>query len=253
MTTRIAAALLIGLVLTGSAGALVRTEQADRGDILPPLSLKPAAPPASAVAAPAAKSEVAKPAPVRRGNPLWGMPLRQFTASVARPLFAPSRRPPPVPAAAVSAPAPPPPPKPEPEKPSLALLGTVAFSPSGGIGLFIDQGTKALVRLKMGEDHQGWILRRVQRREVVLERAREKLVLTLPAANASAGAGSIAVAAQASPAPAASPPATAPAWPGTGTQAAALTGADRPAGPPAAPGATPFSGMLQMLRDRGTP
>lgn len=253
MKTRIAAALLLGLVLTGSAGALVTTEQADRGDSLPSLSLKPAARPASAVSSPTVRPETAKPQPVRRGNPLWGIPLRQFTASAARPLFAPSRRPPPVPVAAVSAPTPPPPPKPEPEKPSLALLGTVAFSPSGGIGLFIDQGTKALVRLKMGEDHHGWILRQVQRREVVLERAREKLVLTLPAANASAGAGSIAVAAQTSPTPAASPPATAPAWPGTGTQAAALTGADRSAAPPPAPGATPFSGMLQMLRDGRTP
>jgi hypothetical protein len=247
MMTRIAVALLIGLGLTGSVSALSTTtpvaDSSDKVTLLPP--------PARAAAPPAPKPEI-----VRSGNPLWGIPLRQFTASVARPLFAPTRRPPPPPATPVSRAAPPPPPKLEPEKPLLSLVGTVAVGASDGIGLFIDQGAKTVVRLKMGEGHNGWILRNVQRREVVLEKGRAKVVLTLPPLETkmSVGAGgpvAPAVAVQTSPPP---PPPVSPAAAalppaGAGAQAGP-TGADLPTVSTSADGASPFAGLLQLLANR---
>jgi hypothetical protein len=261
MKIRIGAALLIGLALTGTASALFTTEPAaDDGDkmILPAPPPAPRSPPATAqrqALPPAGAAVQAAPqrAGVRRGNPLWGMPLRQFTAAVERPLFAPTRRPPPPPAAAANRVAPPPPPRPEPEKPALSLVGTVAVGSSGGIGLFIDQGAKSLVRLKMGEVHQGWTLRAVQRREVVLEKAREKVVLTLPPPDTKAGPPGVAAPLVAAQPPASPPPvppvAAAPPPPGSGSQAGP-SGNQQAASQPGSGGATPFAGMLQMLMNQ---
>lgn len=133
--------------------------------------------PAVTSAAPARDSA----AKLQGGNPLWGVPLRQLSATRERPLFAPSRRPPPPPVAAIVAPkiAPPAPKPAEPEKPQLALVGTIAGE-GESIGVFVDQAARAVVRLKTGENHNGWVLRGVQKREVTLEKGREKAVLALP-------------------------------------------------------------------------
>jgi hypothetical protein len=127
------------------------------------------------------------PAPVAPGsertlsaNPLWAMPLAQFPVTRDRPIFSPSRRPPatavaPVPAPKVAAM-----PKPrEPERPQLALVGTIA-SDEEGFGIFVDQSTKAVLRLKVGEDFQGWTLRSVQGRETALEKDQQVVTLALP-------------------------------------------------------------------------
>jgi hypothetical protein len=121
-------------------------------------------------------------APSASGNPLWAIPLQQLSATRDRPLFAPTRRPPPVVTSAVSSAPPPPPPSkpPEPEKPTLALIGTAIGGAAERVAVFFDNAARSVVRLKAGEDHQGWILRLVQRREVVLEKGREKAVLSLP-------------------------------------------------------------------------
>jgi general secretion pathway protein N len=119
----------------------------------------------------------------QKGNPLWAIPLKQLSATRERPLFAPSRRPPPpvvreFPTAALP---PPPPPKPsEPEKPLLTLVGTVAGD-GEGIGVFVDPASRTVLRLKTGESHNGWLLRSVQRREVILEKGHDTSVLVLPA------------------------------------------------------------------------
>jgi hypothetical protein len=64
------------------------------------------------------------------------------------------------------------------------LVGTIAKETAqgtaDGIGVFFDQAVRSVVRLKTGEDHKGWVLRAVQRREVVLEKGRQTAVLTLP-------------------------------------------------------------------------
>jgi hypothetical protein len=113
-------------------------------------------------------------------NPLWAIPLAQLPNTRDRPIFSPSRRPPPpavAPAAipkvaAVAKPR-------EPERPQVSLVGTIA-SDDEGFGIFLDQSTKAVFRLRVGEDYQGWKLRSVQGREAVLERDQQVVPLALP-------------------------------------------------------------------------
>jgi hypothetical protein len=112
-------------------------------------------------------------------NPLWAMPLKQFTITRERPLFLPSRRPPtpppsPVTVAKVVVPKPK-----EPEQPQLSLVGTIA-SDEDKFGIFVDQSSKAVLRLRVGEDFQGWKLRSVNGREVILERDQLTSALSLP-------------------------------------------------------------------------
>jgi hypothetical protein len=127
------------------------------------------------------------PAPVAPGsertlsaNPLWAMPLAQFPVTRDRPIFSPSRRPPATAVAPVVAPKVAAMPKPrEPERPQLTLVGTIA-SDEEGFGIFVDQSTKAVLRLKVGEDFQGWKLRSVQGRETALEKDQRVVTLALP-------------------------------------------------------------------------
>jgi general secretion pathway protein N len=103
-----------------------------------------------------------------------------MSATRQRPLFSPSRRPP---AVAVAAPLSPPPPKVEaPQKPQLRLVGTVIGS-TGSIGVFTDQATKEIVRLRIGEGHDGWILHAIDEREATFERDRREVTLALPGRN----------------------------------------------------------------------
>jgi general secretion pathway protein N len=121
------------------------------------------------------------PAPVRTpsANPLWGIPLTQLSGTRDRPIFSPSRRPPPAAVAAEPAVVRPPPRKKEIEPPQLALVGTIA-SGAEGFGIFIDQSTKAALRLKVGEDFQGWKLLTIRGREVAMSKDGRSAVLTLP-------------------------------------------------------------------------
>jgi general secretion pathway protein N len=121
------------------------------------------------------------------GNPLWAVPLKELSATRERPIFSASRRPPPP--AVVAAPYAPPraAAKPvEPERLRLSLVGTIAGERES-FGIFLDQATSKVIRLKLGEGHQGWVLRRVLRREVALQKGQETTLLALPAANADAG------------------------------------------------------------------
>ena len=130
---------------------------------------------------PAAPAAAARPPP--SGNPLWTIPVQQLTMTRERPIFSPSRRPPPPPPAApvYAAPAPRPPPKPrEPERPTITLVGTVASS-TEGIGVFMETASRNIVRLRIGEDHQGWVLRSIKAREATLGKDSETAVLEMPA------------------------------------------------------------------------
>jgi len=130
----------------------------------------------------AGKPASAKPAdPAPSGNPLWAVPLRDLSATRERPIFSPSRRPPPpavaaapfVLAQAVAKPV-------EPDRPRLSLVGTIAGERQG-FGIFLDQISNKIVRLKTGEGQGGWILRRVHGREATLQKNDETTVLALPA------------------------------------------------------------------------
>jgi hypothetical protein len=111
-------------------------------------------------------------------NPLWGMPVKQFSVTCERPIFLPSRRPPPPSAITVAKVAAPPKPK-EPEQPQLSLVGTISGD-DAKFGIFIDQATNAVVRLKLGDDFQGWQLRSVQGRGVAFQKNQQSFVVSLP-------------------------------------------------------------------------
>jgi hypothetical protein len=121
------------------------------------------------------------------GNPLWALPLKQLSITRERPIFSPSRRPPPptptyVAPLAVRQPVKPP----EPERPAVSLIGTV-IGTEVQIGVFLETATKNVVRLRVGEDHQGWVLRLVKAREVTLVKdVDQTLVLEPPPGEAPA-------------------------------------------------------------------
>jgi hypothetical protein len=130
-------------------------------------------------AAPSADAAVERPPP--GGNPLWALPLTQLSITRERPIFSPSRRPPPPATPTYVAPVAvrtPQKPK-EPERPAITLLGTILGS-SESIGIFLNPTTRDIVRLRLGEDHEGWALRSVKTREVTLVKDRERVVLELP-------------------------------------------------------------------------
>jgi hypothetical protein len=150
-----------GTVLAGEAPAMTTQPE----PVIPP----PASGPFLASSEPAPKGP----------NPLWAIPLSGLTATRDRPIFSASRRPPPaavVPVAAIRAP----PPRPtEPEKPRLALVGTIVGE-ADGFGIFVDQTSKAALRLKPGEEHNGWTLRSLRSREATLEKDQLTAIVTMP-------------------------------------------------------------------------
>jgi hypothetical protein len=115
-------------------------------------------------------------------NPLWAIPLGSLIAGRERPIFLSSRR---VPAPVVAA-APLEPVKPayrpptEPERPRLSLVGVVT-GVSGGFAVFLNVTTRDIIRLKLGEGNDGWVLRSVKSREAVLEKNHQTAVIGLPA------------------------------------------------------------------------
>jgi general secretion pathway protein N len=143
-------------------------------------------PPSNVIPAPVDVTPSAAPRAERpadpTGNPLWALPLSALTATRERPIFLPSRRAP-APAVAgtpaVAPPPPPPPPPAEPEQPPLTLVGAIAGD-SEGFAVFLDQATNNVVRLKTGQDHQGWVLRAVKGREATLEKNKRTATLSLP-------------------------------------------------------------------------
>jgi general secretion pathway protein N len=177
------AGAMLGLALAAVALAwptrlAAATDQAAAPDLRvvprpPALDLDRPPPPPAATAALA-----------QSGNPLWAVPLSALKATRERPLFSSSRRPvaPPVAARPVVATPPPPPRAPGPQRPNMALVGTVAGTE--GIAIFVDQSTQTIIRLRTGEGHEGWVLRAVSAREVMLQNDRDTAVLALPSAQA---------------------------------------------------------------------
>ena len=169
----------------------------------------PAAPgliesPAAAVQVTAPPPAPTAPAPERvlSANPLWAMPLAQFPATRERPIFSPSRRPPAAAVAPVMVPKVVAMPKQkEPDRPQLSLVGTIVGEDEG-FGIFLDKSTKAVVRLKVGEDFQGWKLRSVQGRETALEKDQQVVTLVLP----QPGLGQVSTEGSPPPPPPPSPP-----------------------------------------------
>jgi len=144
----------------------------------PVLSSPPPSEPATSVRV--APSPAPTPRPLS-ANPLWGIPLKTLSNTRDRPVFSPSRRPPPAVVAEpeVSKPAPAPPRKVAIEPPPLSLVGTIAGDDES-FGIFLDQSNKTALRLKIGDDFQGWKLRSINGREVTMQKDDQGAVLTLP-------------------------------------------------------------------------
>jgi general secretion pathway protein N len=113
-------------------------------------------------------------------NPLWAIPIELLNVTRERPLFSPSRRPPasaarnaPVKIVGTVRPAAAP-------KPALNLVGTVEGNREG-YAVFVNTATHSIVRLRMGEGEDGWVLRSVGEREVILYKDDRTEVLQLPA------------------------------------------------------------------------
>jgi hypothetical protein len=130
------------------------------------------------------------------GNPLWTITLGQLSETQARPLFSPARRPmaPPVLAAVAASPVKlGPPAKSGPDHPLLTLLGTIVGD-AVEIGVFTDEVSHDVVRLKAGEAHDGWILSAVSGRAAIFQKhGYPAAALALPPPDADANAPSAAV------------------------------------------------------------
>jgi hypothetical protein len=149
-----------------------------------PSSLAMIAPAATVTGAPAEPARRTGPAAsslTQAGNPLWSLPLSALSVTRERPIFSPSRRPPPpVIAAPYVPPASPPQPSkpPEPDHPLLTLVGTLAGD-SQGVGIFVNEADKTPLRLRTGEDHEGWILRTIRGGEATFEKGKRTATLAL--------------------------------------------------------------------------
>jgi general secretion pathway protein N len=118
--------------------------------------------------------------PIPGGNPLWGIPLGSLSATRERPIFSASRRPPaPLAPPMPIAEAPPPPPPAEAAQPPFTLVGTAIGKPQN-VALVLDQSTKSLVRLHVGEAASGWVLRSVNLRTMTVEKNSQTVSLSLP-------------------------------------------------------------------------
>jgi general secretion pathway protein N len=111
-------------------------------------------------------------------HPVLPIPLSKLSMTRDRPIFSPSRRPPPPTALPVIAKQVEPAKPAEPEQPPLILVGTVAGE-DNGIAVFVEQSTENTIRLRVNESHQGWTLRSIQGREVTLLKDRKSSVLAL--------------------------------------------------------------------------
>ena len=130
----------------------------------------------------------------RADNPLWEIALGDLSETQARPLFSPSRRPPAPPILAAVAASPvklAPPAKSGPDHPLLALLGTIV-SDSVEIGIFTDEVSHDVIRVRAGETHDGWTLSSVSGRTAIFQKAGHPaatLALPVPSAEGSPESG----------------------------------------------------------------
>ena len=126
-------------------------------------------------------------APAAEGNPLWSIPISTLSATRDRPLFSPSRRPPPPiltierPVSEATPPAPPAP-------PPFSLVGTI-IGENSRIGIFFDENTKTTTRIRQGDGEAGWIVRTIDPHSAVVEANGRMVTLVLPQPSATDGPG----------------------------------------------------------------
>jgi hypothetical protein len=110
-------------------------------------------------------------------NPLGIIPLASLTATRERPLFSPTRRPPP-PIVLLAPPVPVSLQQADPTPPALTLVGTI-IGQKQNTGIFVDQVAKKIVRLRMGGVYSGWRLRAIGEHEATFECNQREAILTM--------------------------------------------------------------------------
>jgi len=170
-------AALVWTVLSGATAAMIcacpaATDLIDQLENPAQVELRQAPPPPL----PPQKSSADVTMPV--GNVVLAVPLSKLSMTRDRPIFSPSRRPPPPPAVMPVIAKPVERAKPEPEAPPLILVGTVVGEDSG-IAVLVEQSTENVVKLRVKESHQGWTLQSIQGREVTFQNDRKSSVLAL--------------------------------------------------------------------------
>ncbi|WP_156947432.1 hypothetical protein [Bradyrhizobium sp. WSM3983] len=223
---------LVPIAISGEAAAQLFTAPVmiDHFQDVP----SPVPPPALASPVPFPKPAAPPPTPQAERdtspNPLWTIPVLNLKATRERPLFSPTRHLAPLAKAPPSAPpAPPPLPRPpEPEKLQLTLIGTVVGEGGQSLGLFVNSADNSSVKLKIGDSHQGWVLRELSPYRAKLDKGPQSTALEFPRSVPKRD-----VAAVAPPVP------TPPAAIGQPSTAVAPINIVRPQ-PPAAPQVNPF-------------
>jgi len=118
------------------------------------------------------------------GNPLWSIPLQVLNVTQERPIFSSTRRPPaPVTSAHEPAPAVVVRPK-ERDHPALSLVGAV-IGERDAIAIFFDLARHKTIRMRGGENHEGWVLTIIRPRQVELQSGNQTVVLVLEPATLS--------------------------------------------------------------------
>lgn len=118
--------------------------------------------------------------PAKSSNPLWAIPMSKLSATRDRPLFSPSRRPPPPTISAAPEPPPPAIVKPVvPESPSFKLVGTI-IGEDNRIGIFLSETSKTTIRIREGEGDSGWTLRSIDPHSAVFEGYGRMVTLMFP-------------------------------------------------------------------------
>ena len=102
-------------------------------------------------------------------------------AMLARPLFSPTRRPPPPPVSAALQPLSPPVPS-LPSAPNVALSGVIVGPGGGGVALVRGPLDPAPVRVRLGGTVDGWTVAEIRPRAVVLRRDGRSATVDLPGA-----------------------------------------------------------------------
>ena len=173
------------LVISSALAARAAADPIDRRTDVRPQSEAFASAPQGNRAEHAAPSGVGLPsspnAMPRTGNPLSAIPLSALSATRDRPLFSLSRRPPPAATPVLPPPPPPPAPPPPPEQPAFTLTGTIV---SKKASVAILQGPKNdAISLQLGEENNGWQVRGIGLRSIVVEKGTQSVELNLPKPN----------------------------------------------------------------------
>jgi general secretion pathway protein N len=115
----------------------------------------------------------------RPGNPLWTVPLDALSGTRDRPLFSTSRRPPIVPVPVVVPPLKQEALAPPSERPLLTLIGTIV-SPNASVAMLQGSGAEAISRLRVGQENDGWQVRGISLRSIVVEKGAQSVELDMP-------------------------------------------------------------------------